>query len=216
MEKVERLFVGIALDLPVKEAIARYQRDLKPFFRKAGWKDQVNFHITLKFLGDIFVADIPKIKEIVEEGTNQFYAQHPMDSFMLTIDHIGTFGMGSPKASGEVPIRVLWLGANDDNLHLLHALRNAIEARFVAHGFKEDLRPYAPHITLLQDGVALGVPDLDLYQQWLAEEVNYRALKSPLVVKGVTLFVSEPVTTAEGEQNRLYRGIHQVNFNPGP
>jgi 2'-5' RNA ligase len=151
----------IAIELPpdvrsrVTQHIARLRRE-QPEVR-ASWCRENNLHLTLKFLGDVPVPDIPKVSDAVERATKN------ISSFPLTFSGCGVFPPhGRPS--------VLWIGTASDvgsgrspanpapaNLDRLF---NAIEKELVEVGFRTESRPFHPHLTVARLRQAEGARPL--------------------------------------------------------
>lgn len=126
----------VAVELPgevrarVAQHIARLRREL-PHVR-ASWSRENNLHLTLRFLGNVPVADIPKVSDAVERATTT------VSSFQLTLSGCGTFPPhGRPS--------VVWIGTQASGLQALHA---AIDQGLDAAGFPRESRPFHPHLTI--------------------------------------------------------------------
>ena len=138
----------IAIELPpevrsrVTQHIARLRRE-QPDVR-ASWCREDNLHLTLKFLGNVPVADIPKVSDAVERATKN------TSSFPLTFSGCGTFPPhGRPS--------VLWIGTQASGLQLLHS---AIEKELAEVGFARESRPFHPHLTVARLRHAEGARSL--------------------------------------------------------
>jgi 2'-5' RNA ligase len=131
-----RTFFSIEFDNELKEEITALQNKLRQHTYRGRWKYKDNFHITLKFLGDIEHKDISCILDNVEDLSE-------IKSFSLSIDKLGYF-------MGKNNIRVLWLGLGGE-IELLKNLKNSIDKRLVQSGFEIEKRKFTPHITIAQD-----------------------------------------------------------------
>ena len=138
----------IAIELPpdvrsrVTQHIARLRRE-QPNVR-ASWCRENNLHLTLKFLGNVPVAEIPKVSEAVERATKS------VSSFPLTFSDCGTFPPhGRPS--------VLWIGTQASSLQVLHT---AIEKELAEEGFARESRPFHPHLTVARLRQAEGAHNL--------------------------------------------------------
>lgn len=126
----------IAIELPpdvrtrVAQHIARLRRE-QPDVR-ANWSREDNLHLTLRFLGNVPVADIPKVSDAVERATKT------VSSFQLTFSGCGTF---PPRGR----LSVLWIGAQASGLAALHA---AVEQELDAAGFSRETHQFHPHLTI--------------------------------------------------------------------
>ena len=129
-----RTFIAIELPADVRARVAQHIAGLRhelPDVR-ASWSREDNLHLTLKFLGNVSVADIPRVSDAVAIATQS------VSSFELTFSDCGTFPPhGRPS--------VLWIGTQDSGLQALHA---AIDQELDAAGFPRESRPFRPHLTI--------------------------------------------------------------------
>ena len=120
----------------MRQEIARAQSQLRRHAPPGAirWTRPEQFHVTLKFLGDVPAAQVAALKESVSKVCTGFPA------LPLAAHGIGFF-------PGAQKPRVIWAGANDDSGQLAELFRQLDEA----------LRPFAPaekpqrftgHITL--------------------------------------------------------------------
>lgn len=174
-----RIFVGIDLQPALKNEIVRLQNKIKPYAVKGNWKNEDDFHLTLKFLGDINEDQLKGLFETLEKNMGQF------KPFSIHLKGLDVFGSAVPSpVTGLTPIRVLWLGLSGD-LKALNELYFAIEYALCDWGFAKDYRPYAPHVTLGQDIKLNG--DLETLK------VAFEAFSGTIDVDAVTVFNSEVV-----------------------
>ncbi len=129
-----RLFIAVDLPDIIKDKI---EAITKPFLNKINCKKvkKENFHLTLKFLGNIDINLIEKIENImdsIEKEEIRFY-------FKL-------------QDSGYFPYNrypsVLWISLKDEMNNILKIneyLENKIEETF---GIKKEKRRFVPHITI--------------------------------------------------------------------
>lgn len=129
-----RTFIAIELPAGVRARVAQHIATLRHELpdARASWSREDNLHLTLKFLGDVSVADIPRASDAVASATKS------VSSFELTFSGCGTFPPhGRPS--------VLWLGTQASGLPILHA---AIENGLADAGFPRESRPFRPHLTI--------------------------------------------------------------------
>ena len=156
-----RTFIAIELPADVRARVAQHIACLRhelPDVR-ASWSRDDNLHLTLKFLGNVPVADIPRVSEAVASATKS------VSSFELTFSNCGTFpphgrpsvlwiGAGSAGKRGPQPgspAGVLVLPASSAQLPSpseLARLYNSIENELDAAGFPRERRPFRPHLTI--------------------------------------------------------------------
>ena len=131
-----RLFVAIAIPEPVRNAMARVQRELQALAppHAVRWTKPEQFHLTLRFLGDVAAARVEELKAAV----GAVCANAP--PLRLRAREIGFF----PNARSP---RVIWLGIHDEE-RLLTGFQSRIEAAVGAFtgGRSED--PFTGHATL--------------------------------------------------------------------
>lgn len=136
MKKV-RLFVGIEIDKILKSQISALQDELRKHVIKGKWKDPLNIHITLKYLGPVPIDRIDTIGRELERMCSRIY------SFSLKLGEIGFFY----KAER---IKVMWLGVSG-GLVQLHDLYSGVENSMENLGFEGENRDFKPHVTLAQN-----------------------------------------------------------------
>ncbi|MCK5177522.1 MAG: RNA 2',3'-cyclic phosphodiesterase [Candidatus Aenigmarchaeota archaeon] len=87
-----RLFIAIDLEKNLCSKLSELQKQISPDIAKIKWVEKENFHITLKFLGDVEVQKIPEIKDKLSSlkfkgfisSVNQI-GFFPSDNFIKTI-----------------------------------------------------------------------------------------------------------------------------------
>jgi RNA 2',3'-cyclic 3'-phosphodiesterase len=130
-----RSFIAIHPPADVMERVARFQRELKSSIPGAGvrWTHPDQIHLTLRFLGDVAVAQLPDVEAALRR------ACAPFAPMTVRAEGAGCF----PDTRRP---RVLWVGLKEyhDHLQRLHA---AIEQETQAWGEHED-RKFHPHLTL--------------------------------------------------------------------
>ena len=159
-----RLFVGIEFPPELKLQLSM----LETVIPGARWVDPGNFHLTLRFIGEVdegVAADI-------DEELLRLRARR----FTLQLAGTGVFGGGKPRA--------LWVGV--ERHPELVALRDRIEKALIRIGLEPDQRKFAPHVTLAR----LREPVLDNLSEFLAANAQFRA--APLPVEQFSLIASFP------------------------
>lgn len=149
-----RLFTG----LKIPTELAMRLSFLKCGLRGARWIDDENFHITLRFIGDVegHVAD-----EVVEA-----LARIRRPCFDVQVDGLGSFGNRKPHS---IWARVI----PDEPLLDLQAEHERVLQRM---GLAPEGRKYTPHITL---GRTRGSSRSDV-ADWLAMRGNFGPVTFPV------------------------------------
>jgi len=121
-----RLFT--ALEIPREAALSLSL--LRGGLPGARWLDVENYHITLRFIGDI---DAPTADELISA-----FDRIDRSSFSLTLSGLGSFGSKKPHS--------IWAGVSPSTE--LKALQAEIERICQRHGLPPDPRRFSPHVTL--------------------------------------------------------------------
>src|SRR5918911_3948820 len=121
-----RLFVGIGLPAELKLRLSLLCSGVPG----AKWVDPGNFHLTLRFIGEV--------DEGVAADIDEALAHVRARRFALQLAGTGVFGGGKPRA--------LWVGV--ERHPDLVALRDKIEQALIRIGLEPEQRKFAPHVTL--------------------------------------------------------------------
>jgi len=121
-----RLFVGIEFPPELKLHLSLLQSGIAA----AGWIDPGNFHLTLRFIGE------------VDEGTaadvDEALLRLKARPFSLQLSGVGVFG-------GD-KLRTLWVGVEREAA--LSTLQGKIEQALIRAGQPPEPRKFLPHVTL--------------------------------------------------------------------
>lgn len=129
-EKPIRCFIAIEIPQSVQNLLRPVQTDLQSQIRKASWTKPGNFHLTLKFLGDVQPDAVDKV------GTALAAVAEKHSPFSIEFGGIGGF----PTLARP---RVIWVGIKQGEstlTQLVHAVNRELtlldfpmEKRFHAH-----------------------------------------------------------------------------------
>jgi 2'-5' RNA ligase len=161
---VLRLFVGIEFSPELRLRLSLLQSGVAG----AKWVDPGNFHLTLRFIGEIDEGTAADI----DEALSRLKAR----PFSLQLAGAGVFG-------GDKP-RQLWVGVEREPA--LGSLQGKIEQALTRVGLPPEPRKFAPHVTLAR----LRDPKRGDIQQFLAAHAQFRA--EPLRVDRFSLIASYP------------------------
>ncbi|MBM4295970.1 MAG: RNA 2',3'-cyclic phosphodiesterase [Deltaproteobacteria bacterium] len=129
-----RAFLAIDLPESLKPGLALYQQELKRSGADVRWVAPGNIHLTLKFFGNVPLADVETLAQAAGEVAA---AQAP---FQLKVTGAGAF----PNLNAP---RVVWLGLEGDLVPLARFYRQ-LEKAFETLGHPPEGRPFHPHLTL--------------------------------------------------------------------
>jgi RNA 2',3'-cyclic 3'-phosphodiesterase len=183
-----RSFIGINFSSETKEDLGKVQRQIKGHAAKGRFKHVDNFHITLKFLGEIENHQSEEIAKKLEEIAGK------QKSFELMLQDIGQF-------KGREKIRTLYIGLGG-NIDALKRLNEDTEAAMELLGFKKEARPYTPHVTIAQDLV------LNISFEELKKHINMLNTHA-IYVNKIELIKSEQI-----QNKRIYTPIYSYELKP--
>lgn len=161
-----RLFTGIEIPSHVAEALDRLRGGLPG----ARWIDRENYHVTLRFIGDV--------DDVVAQEAAYVLGQTRRGAFDLYLDGLTAFGGNRPRA-------VIASVAPQPALSELQAEQERLMRRI---GLEPEPRKFTPHVTLarLRHGSPLDVAD------YLSARGYFRT--APFPVSEFVLFSSRAST----------------------
>jgi RNA 2',3'-cyclic 3'-phosphodiesterase len=138
MAEQEQWRVFCAIDLPhdIREMVMSHSMRLRKAVpeAQASWSRPDNIHLTLKFLGEV-----PKSRvEALSRAAANASTGH--ESFPIRVQGTGAF------PTHREPL-VLWIGI-EDLKGKLGELYGRLEDECVKAGFKKEVRPFHPHLTV--------------------------------------------------------------------
>jgi 2'-5' RNA ligase len=161
-----RLFFGLALPDSLRERLSHLRFGVEG----AKWSEPSNYHITLRFLGEI---EEPLIDPLCEAA-----AEAGRGALTLSLSGVGHF------KTGREP-RVLWAGIGE-GVEPLSALAARLERAAQGQGLEPDHRNYAPHVTLAR----MKSARLRHVETWLAEHADF--VSTPFTARRFHLYESRP------------------------
>ena len=151
------------------------------------WTEPSNIHITLVFLGDTEESKIREIDTSLSEVCQHF------KNFELILEGSGVF------RSFNDP-RVLWTGIQRSEEMI--RLNKQINSNLIAAGFKLDVRPYNPHLTL---GRLKRIRDISLLEDQVRQYAGMEVQR--ITVSQIILY--ESILRQEGP---LYKPLGIYSF----
>ena len=129
-----RTFIALEISADVRVAAQRLIRRLTPLSDAVKWVAPQHFHLTLSFLGDVEMLEVPQLCQAMRDVAEQ------TPPFDVLLAGAGAF------PSIERP-RTLWLGVQEGREELA-ALHAALDRRLAQLGFRTEQRAFHPHLTL--------------------------------------------------------------------
>jgi 2'-5' RNA ligase len=174
-----RLFLAIPVPDEVRTELRRLQRELQPLLpsHAVRWTKPEQFHLTLKFLGNVPAADTDALRNAVREVCA---AAPPM---RLRAEGTGFF----PNARSP---RVFWVDIKNPDGSLAEFQRR-LELCAQSFTEKEDAKTFTAHVTLARfeklrademDKLTNAIPSVITFGEWTAKEVQL--IKSSLQPSG--------------------------------
>ncbi|MES1991521.1 MAG: RNA 2',3'-cyclic phosphodiesterase [Pseudomonadota bacterium] len=121
-----RLFTALEIPDEIAERLTPLQRGIE----HARWIESENFHITLRFIGDV--------PENIADDIDTELARIPFKPLTLTLEGVGAFGGAEPHA--------IYASVRPDaNLTILQGRHESAMRRV---GMKPDSQNFTPHVTL--------------------------------------------------------------------
>lgn len=130
-----RAFIAIDLSPEIQHRLDQVMKQLQQRLEKVPvrWVPVGNIHLTLKFLGDVSLANVEVLKKIIQAEVHG----HP--AFEISAGDLGAF------PSLRRP-RVIWVGVKAPLE--LNQIQRSIEMETARLGYAQEEREFSPHLTL--------------------------------------------------------------------
>ena len=132
---VIRAFIAIDLTPEIVQHLEQVSTQLKKRLEgiPVRWVPVDNIHLTLKFLGDVSLANVEMLKKILQTEVDGHHA------FEISVGGLGAYP--SPRRP-----RVVWVGVEAPTE--LAAVQSGVENAMARLGYAREERPFSPHLTL--------------------------------------------------------------------
>ena len=166
-----RVFCAIEFPRKVVDPALERIRVLRERFPQvaAGWIRDGNFHLTVKFIGEVPRANVEKLSAAAERATTN------LSSFNLVVASAGSFPKNGPP-------KVLWLGVKDQS-GKLQVLHQRLEETCAVEGFEKDERAFHPHLTIARIRKIGGARELAAAHRELGFEAVEVLISELLVIR---------------------------------
>jgi len=162
-----RLFTG----LEVPEKIADELSFLSCGVPGARWIDRENYHLTLRFIGDIDDAEAIDVAAMLKQITGP--------PLQLVLSGVGKFGARQPRS--------IWCGVEQNEQ--LQDLQARQERVCQMAGLAPEGRKFSPHVTLARLNSRVSTTDVDMF---LMRHEGYHSV--PFQAERFVLYSAKPST----------------------
>lgn len=129
-----RAFIAIPIPDIIASNIHKLQLSLQKSSAEVRWVSAYNYHLTIKFLGDITTSQINDVKEAIYCGIMN------LKPFSLNFSGVGGFPNDNKP-------RVIWVGTLQGKNDVM-TLQNQIDTQLHKLGFELDSKQFFPHLTI--------------------------------------------------------------------
>ncbi len=158
-----RLFLGIDIPDEIADTLLPMQCGLDG----ARFSPRDNFHITLRFIGDLAAKEATELDVMIEKIK--------LKPFELSLNYVGFFGKDKPHS----------IHALVENNEELNILAGRCEASCRKLGHEPETRKYTPHVTIGYLGAYVNLRDV---LEWQARHTTYKS--TPFLVDRFFLYSS--------------------------
>lgn len=129
-----RTFIAVLLTADLKKTIGQIQQKFIEAAPEVKWVAEENFHVTLKFLGDVDEDRLGEIYAALEQAVSA------EEAFSMQVGGAGCF----PNTRNP---RVVWIGLQS-GVEPLSRIAAKIESELEPLGFPKEGRKFSAHITI--------------------------------------------------------------------
>ena len=129
-----RVFIAIEVSSDVRARAQKIVQALSPATNDVKWVEPQNLHVTLNFLGDVELLDLPKLCKVMQEAVAD------VPPFDVQFAGAGAF------PSIDRP-RTIWLGVKE-GAEELRNLQQHLQSALGELGYRGESRLFQPHLTL--------------------------------------------------------------------
>jgi len=173
---VLRAFIAVDIEGELSEKLARLAESLKSTGADVKLVEKENFHITIRFLGNVPEESIDVIEKIMRDAVRE------VKPHKLKLRGVGAF------PSPERP-RVVWVGVEGDEE--LRKIFERIERELRRLGFKPETKGFTAHVTLARvrsgrgrEALVKWINDMKDVELGELEVKSIRLKKSTLTPRG--------------------------------
>ncbi len=189
-----RVFIAVEFKPEIKKYLNEVGENVKKLSRRGNFTSENNFHLTVRFIGEIPREELSYVSEAVGEAALRSHA------FELRLDNLGFFPRGKRA--------IVWVGTKENNE--LQKLFANVEKSLQKQGFSREKRGLKPHITLGReieltesfDAVKekIGIEELSISVDKVSVMESLR-VDGKLVYRMVSAFNLRPNRSAKGAES---------------
>lgn len=128
-----RIFFAIEFPDKIKNMLKGIGNELKSNSVSGNFTAAANFHLTVKFIGEVNAKELEKLKKALDRAIVD------IQSFNIRFTRLGEFSRGEKK--------LIWAGIENSDNCLIN-LFNSLEKELELAGYGKDERNFRPHITI--------------------------------------------------------------------
>lgn len=185
-ESTLRLFVGIPLPEKLKNTVSALVNETKHILPHFRWVKPANYHLTLRFLGEVPHNQVPHLNAELSRLIPRF---SPME---LSLN--GTWGLFPSLRRG----RILWLGIGGESVEILTVLSDSLASLpppIMEH------KPYKPHLTVARSHIVKPIS-------------RHQIAALPTIQERWSVAEIHMIQSILSNQGAQYRIIHSVPLTP--
>ena len=134
MPPTVRTFVAVEITPGVRSRARQLIEKLSATGANVKWVEPENLHLTLAFLGEVDVLEIPELCETVRQSVGDY------EPFDIEVRGVGAF----PDLRRP---RTVWIGVENGAEEMI-ALHGSLEKGLTKLGYRAEKRRFRPHLTL--------------------------------------------------------------------
>jgi 2'-5' RNA ligase len=150
-----RIFFAIDLPEDIKISLEGFISKIKPELPEVRWVDPYNTHLTIRFVGNYQMEEIPRMIDVVKRDMKDLKSNN------IFLEGLGAF----PNVDRA---RVLWVGIKDDN-KILQNMRLSLDKSLEKLGVGYEGKQFKPHLTLGRVKKGVKVPSnkiRDIFEEY--------------------------------------------------
>ena len=164
-----RTFIAVNFDEDVKKYIESVSLRIKENCKKGNFVDESNYHLTVRFIGEVDKEEIGNICLAMDEALSS------IKSFNLTLRGIGFFKRGFKS--------IVWVGLQESKI--LNIAYSRLEKSLQKQGFARNRQGLRPNITLSREA------ELKKGYEELKKEIDFA--EKEFEVKSIALMESKRI-----------------------